>query len=93
VIQQDSALAQDIRVVAIAVADNQTRADDYKIRMKMPFPIFPDEKGDIYMAWNQPMIPSILLTTTSGKVLMHHDGLIKEFDELVEKIKKSIKEQ
>jgi hypothetical protein len=93
VIQQDPALAQDIRVLAIAVADNQKRADDYKARLKVPFPIFPDEKGELYYALKQPIIPSTLLTTTSGRVLMNHDGLIKDFDELLAKIKESLKEQ
>jgi hypothetical protein len=45
------------------------------------------------MALNKPIIPSILLITASGKVLMNHDGLLKEFDELVGKIKKILKEQ
>jgi hypothetical protein len=93
VIQQDLALAKDIKVLGIAVADNKTRADDYKARLKIPFPIFPDEKGELYLALNQPVIPSTLLTTPGGKVLMNHNGLIKNFEELVEKIRKIQKEQ
>jgi hypothetical protein len=77
--------------MGIAVADNQTRADDYRARLKVPFPIFPDEKGEIYSALNQPFIPSILMTTTSGKVLMNHDGLIKDCDELLGKIKEILR--
>jgi peroxiredoxin len=93
VIQQDLALAKDIRVLGIAVADNQTRADDFKARLKIPFPIFPDEKGEIYLALKQPVIPSTLLTTTAGKVLMNHNGLIEDFDGLMEKIRQIHKEQ
>jgi hypothetical protein len=93
VIQQDPTLAKNIRVLGIAVGDNQVRADDYKARLKVPFPIFPDEKGEIYMALNQPVIPSTLLTTTSGKVLMNHNGPIENFDELVGKIKEILKKQ
>jgi hypothetical protein len=93
VIRQDPTLARNIRLLGIAVADNQSRADDYKSQLKVPFPIFPDEKGEIYMALNQPVIPSTLLTTTSGKVLMNHNGEIKNFDELMGKIKEILKEQ
>jgi len=92
-IQGDPGLAKDIKVLILSVADNKTRADDFKAKFKLLFPIFPDEKGEIYFALNQPVIPSILLITTGGKVLMNHDGLIKDFDGLVEKIRKICKEQ
>jgi hypothetical protein len=92
VIQQDPTLAKNIKVLGIAVADNQTRADDYKTQLKVPFPIFPDEKGEVYFALNQPVIPSTMLVTTGGKVLMNHNGLITDFDELFGKIKESLKE-
>jgi peroxiredoxin len=92
-IQEDPTLARDIKVLVISVADNKTRADDFKAKFKLLFPIFPDEKGEIYLALNQPVIPSTVLITTGGKVLMNHNGLIKDFDALVEKIREIHKEQ
>jgi hypothetical protein len=93
VIQEDPALEKDIKVLAIAVADNKKRADDFKAKFKMPFPIFPDEKGGIYFALKQPIIPSTLLITTGGKVLMNHNGLIEDFDEMLKKIREIHKKQ
>jgi hypothetical protein len=92
-IQEDPSLAKDIKVLAIAVADSKKRADDFKANFKMPFPIFPDEKGEIYFALNQPVIPSALLTTTGGKVLMNHNGLIQDFDGMVKRIMEIHKSQ
>jgi peroxiredoxin len=93
VIQEDATLADDIKVLTISVADDKKRADDFKERFKLPFPIFPDEKGDIYFALKQPVIPSIMLTTTGGKVLMNHNGLIEDFDGMVKTIKEIHKNQ
>jgi hypothetical protein len=85
-IQGDPALAEDIKVLIISVADDKTRSDDFKAKFKLPIPIFPDEKGEIYFKLNQPVIPSLLLITTGGKVLMSHNGLI-DFDETAKKIR------
>jgi hypothetical protein len=92
-VQEDPALAEDIKLLTISVADNKVRADDFKARFKLPFPIFPDEKGEIYFILKEPVIPSILLTTTSGKVLMNHNGLIEDFDEMVKNIRQIHKKQ
>jgi hypothetical protein len=87
VIEEDPALAKDFKVLAIAVADNKKRADDFKAEFKMPYPIFPDEKGEIYFALKQPVIPSLLLTTTDGKVLLNHNGLFEDLDGMLKKIR------
>jgi hypothetical protein len=92
-IQEDPALAEDIKLLTISVADNKERADDFKAKFKLLFPIFPDEKGEIYLPLKQPVIPSLLLTTTGGKVLMNHDGLIDDFDGMVKKIREIYKKQ
>jgi len=91
VILEDSALAKDIKILAILVADNQKRLDGYRAEFKVPFPLFPDEKGEIYMALKQPNVPSLLLATIDGKVLMYHKGLITDFDGLVKEIREASK--
>jgi hypothetical protein len=92
-IEGDPALAEDIKVMVISVADNKARADDFKAKFKLLFPVFPDEKGEIYFILKQPVIPSMLLITTGGKVLMNHDGLLDDFDGMVKKIREIHKEQ
>ena len=73
-------------MLAIAVADSKATADAFKEKFKMPFPIFPDEKMKIHTLLKQPVVPSTVLTTTSGKVLLNHNGLIKDFDAFAKKI-------
>jgi hypothetical protein len=92
-IHEDPALEKDIKVLIISVADNKERADDFKARFKLLFPIFPDEKGEIYFILKQPVIPSLMLITTGGKVLMNHNGLLDDFDGMVKKIREIHKEQ
>lgn len=86
-------MAKDIKVLVIAVADNKMQVDDFKAKFKVPFPIFPDEKKEIYSALKQPVVPSTMLTTTLGKVLMNHNGLIKDFDGMVKKIQEIYQKQ
>jgi hypothetical protein len=45
------------------------------------------------MALKNPAVPSIVLATTGGKVLMHHDGLIENLDGMLKKIREIHKEQ
>ena len=92
-IQEDQDLAKDIKVLIISVADDKKRADDFKAKFKLLFPIFPDEKGEIYFKLNQPVIPYLLLTTTGGKVLMNHNGLFEDSDGMVRKIREIHREQ
>jgi hypothetical protein len=92
-IQEDPVLAKDIKVLIISVADDKKRSDDFKAKFKLLFPIFPDEKGEIYFALKQPVIPSLMLTTTGGKVLMNHNGLLDDFDGIAKKIREIHKEQ
>jgi hypothetical protein len=92
-IQEDPALANDIKVVGVAVADNKLQVNDFRAKFKVPFPIFPDEKMKIYSVVKQPVVPSIMLVTGGGKVLMKHNGLIKDFDGIVKKIREIYQKQ
>jgi peroxiredoxin len=86
-IQDDPALAKDIKIIGIACLDNKKKADAYKTNFRVPFPIFTDEKGDIWRAVGMPGTPTMVLTTKSGKVLMSHAGVIEDFDGFVKELK------
>jgi peroxiredoxin len=86
-IQDDSALAKGIKIIGIACLDNKKKADAYKTNFRVPFPIFTDEKGDIWRAVGMPGTPTMVLTTKSGKVLMSHVGVIEDFDGFVKELK------
>jgi peroxiredoxin len=92
-IQGDPALAKNIKVVGIAVLDKKMRVDDFKTKFKVPFPLFPDEQKKIYSALKQPVVPSVMLVTSAGKVLMKHNGLIKDFDGIVKKVREIYEKQ
>jgi hypothetical protein len=93
VIQEDAALAKDIRVIGIAVANNQKQIDAYRKQFKVAFPMFPDEEGVIYTALKQPSVPTMVVATTGGKVLMSHGGEIKDFDGLLKELREIHKKQ
>ena len=80
-------MAKDIKIIAIACLDNRKKADVYKTKFRVPFPIFTDEKGDIWRAVGMPGTPTTVLVTKSGKVLMSHTGVIKDFDGFVKELK------
>jgi hypothetical protein len=93
VIQDDAALAKDIKMIGIGIADSQKKLEVYKTSFRVPFPLFPDEKGDVFMVVGKPGTPTMVLATTGGKVLISHVGLIEDFDGLVKEIREILKKQ
>jgi hypothetical protein len=93
VIQDDPSLAKDIKMIGIGIANNRKLLDVYKTNFRVPFPLFPDEKGDVFMVVGKPSTPTLVLATTAGKVLMSHAGLITDFDGLVKEIREIHKKQ
>jgi hypothetical protein len=93
VIEDDAALAKDIKLIGIGIVDSDKKVEAYKKSFRVPFPLFPDEKGDIFMVVGKPSTPTMVVTTTGGKVLMSHGGLIKDFDGLVKEIREIHKKQ
>jgi peroxiredoxin len=92
-IEDDPALAKDIKLIGIGIADSKKKVEAFKTNFRVPFPLFPDEKGDIFMVVGKPSTPTMVMTTPSGKVLMSHGGVIKDFDGLVKEIREIHKKQ
>jgi Redoxin len=86
-IQDDPALAKDIKIIGIACLDDRKKVDAYKANFRVSFPIFTDEKGKIWRAVGMPATPTMVLTNKSGKVLMNHVGVIEDFDGFVKEMK------
>jgi hypothetical protein len=93
VIEDDAGLAKDIKMIGIAIADSQKKVEAFKTSFRVSFPLFPDEKGVIYYALGKPTFPSMIVTSTSGKVLLSHLGLIEDFDGLLKEIREIDKKQ
>jgi peroxiredoxin len=86
-IQDDPGLSKDIKIIGIACLDDKKKADAFKANFRVPFPIFTDEKGEIWRKVGMPGTPTTVLTTKSGKVLMNHVGVINDFDGFVKELK------
>ena len=93
VIQGDPVLAKDVKLIGIAMGNDQKQIDAFKTQFKTAFPIFPDKEGVIYVAVGKPDTPTMVMTTPGGKVLMSHGGLIKDFDGLLKELRDIQKKQ
>jgi hypothetical protein len=67
--------------------------DALKSKLQVPFPLFPDQKAELWMALGKPSTPTMVLTTISGKVLMKHCGIIQDFEALLKEIREIHKRQ
>lgn len=92
-IQGDPALAKDIKMMGIGIGDSQKRVDAFRTSFRVAFPLFPDEKGDVFMVVGKPSTPTMIITTPGGKVLMSHVGFIEDFDGLLKEIRDIDKKQ
>jgi hypothetical protein len=93
VIEGDAGLAKDIKMIGIGIVDSQKRVEAFKTTFRVPFPLFPDEKGDIFMLVGHPSTPTTIITTPEGKVLMSHVGFIDDFDGFLKQIREIDKKQ
>lgn len=87
IIQNDADLKSDIRVIAIAAGNDEKQirmfADQYGIR----FPVFADPKDAVYYRLGAVGPPGLIITESAGKVRYLHEGVIKDFDGLLETIR------
>lgn len=76
---------------AICVGNEPKHIEVYRNKFRVPFPIFPDRKMDIYKALGRPGTPFMILTETNGKVLMTHKGAVENLDEILAEIREAHK--
>jgi len=93
VIQEDPALAKDLKIIGICIGNNKTQVDAYKKNFKVPFPIFPDEELAIAASVEVMATPTMVLVTNDGKVLTSHSGVIQDFDGLLKELREIQKKQ
>ena len=86
-IQADSGLA-DVKVIAIAIADDKTGVETFKKQFKTPFPILLDENREITRSTGVKATPTTMVVSTEdAKVLFTHAGVIPDADEFVKQVK------
>lgn len=93
VIQDDSALSKDVKIIAVAIGNNTTQIDAFRKNSKVPFPIFPDEKLSIAEVVELSGTPTMALVSTNGMTLSCHRGAIKDFDAFLKELREIHKTQ
>jgi len=88
ILQEDPVLGKDIAMFGIAVKNTPRQAEAYRAGFRVPFPVFSDESGIVYEAAGKPSYPSLLMATTSGRVLLRHEGMIRDYYEIIKEIRK-----
>jgi hypothetical protein len=86
-IEEDPELKEDIKLIALAIGNNAKQAAMYRKKLRVPFPILTDQKGEIWMALEKPGTPTLVLCTPEGKVLAVHQGVIEDLDKFLEEIR------
>jgi len=87
VIQDDPDLRSEIRLIGVTVKNTEKQAAGYKAAFKVKFPVFPDENGGISKAAGNPKVPSLILATPGGEVLLVHNGVIGDLDDMLREIR------
>jgi peroxiredoxin len=86
-IQADPGLA-DVKIIAIAIADDKTGVETFKKQFKTPFPILLDENREITRSMSIKGTPkTIVVSTENAKVLYTHAGAIPDADAFVKQVK------
>src|SRR5208283_1511788 len=86
-IQADSGLA-DVKVIAIAIADDKTGVETFKKQFKPLFPILLDESREIMRSKSISATPvTMVVSTQDAKVLFTQPGLIPAADAFVKQVR------
>jgi thiol-disulfide isomerase/thioredoxin len=86
-IQADSSLA-DVKVIAIAIADDKTSVDTFKKQFKPLFPMLLDENREIMRSKIISATPvTMVVSTEDAKVLFTQPGLIPDAEGFVKQVR------
>jgi thiol-disulfide isomerase/thioredoxin len=86
-IQADSALA-DVKVIAVAIADDKTSVETFKKQFKTLFPILLDENREIMRSKSVKATPiTIVVSTEDARVLFSQPGVIPDADAFVKQVR------
>ncbi len=86
-IQADSGLA-DVKVIAIAIADDKTSVETFKKQFKTVFPILLDENREIMRSKSVKATPiTIVVSTEDARVLFTQPGVIPDADGFVKQVR------
>jgi peroxiredoxin len=93
VIKEDKAMGKDLKVIGIALSSQPKELGIFQKTFKVEFPLFADPNNEIQdrVKTKIKFVPLLVLLDNKGTVLMEHTGAIKDFDDLMSKIRKKYK--
>ncbi|MEN6441177.1 MAG: TlpA disulfide reductase family protein [Syntrophobacter sp.] len=93
VITEDSTLA-DVKLIGVAIGTDKSQLDAYRKNFKVTFPVFLDENYAISASMDGVETPTtMIVATSSGKVLSSHKGVIKDSDGFLKELRAFQKKQ
>jgi peroxiredoxin len=92
-IKEDPALSKDIKMLGVAVGNDDKQIAVYKKQFRVSFPVVPDKKLEVFKTLGVPGTPYLIMTNKEGKVLMSHGGVIEDLDQMLKDIREIHKQQ
>lgn len=89
-IKKDPELFKKVKFLGIAAGANPMEVEYVKKENRIPFPIITDQKYEIHKLLHEPRTPFTMIVTKDGTIEFAHLGIIKDIDELFQKIKKML---
>lgn len=90
-VNQDPKLKDKIKILAVGTQDNEMKLKAWKVIQKVPFPLIPDEQGQLFNSLNLPGTPVSLVVDKNGKVHWVHIGAFESGDGALKEIKQALK--
>jgi thiol-disulfide isomerase/thioredoxin len=90
-VNQDAKLKGKLKLLAVGHQDNEMKLKAWKAIQKVPLPLIPDEKGQIFSVMNLPGTPVSMVVDKNGKVHWVHIGAFESADTALKEIKEALK--
>lgn len=87
-IQKEPALANKVKMMAIAVGATPMEVSYLKKEFRISFPIIKDPNFVIHKILGEPKTPLTMMVTRDGKVLFVHPGAVEDLEGFLLRIKK-----
>ena len=88
IIKHNEELSRNIKMIGIGAGNNAKQISVYKKKKRVPFPLFTDQKFEIFRKVGKPGVPFHILVDQKGNVLLTELGLIENVEDFFREIEK-----
>jgi hypothetical protein len=74
-------------MLGVSIGDDHKKVEAFRKQFRVSFPIVPDQTGEVFTALKLPGVPYMIMTDRDGKVLMSHNGALKDLDKMLKEIR------